>query len=243
MMLDYHYSARAVAESDSDTVLLPIGSTEQHGDHLPIGTDFFIAQELSKEIAGKLGCFLLPTLPISTCREHQGKKGSVWISPDLFFHVIQDIVRSLYDQGFRKVILLLSHGGIFVAGPAIRELNLSYPDLSAIRVDLMQFFPIAQASGIIECDGNLHACEFETSLMLYLKPELVHMELAQDFIPDAPREFLNYASMLQLSPCGVWGKPSLATAAKGESLFRLIVDGSVDYVKRTFAKLDGVRAV
>lgn len=152
--------------------------------------------------------------------------------------MIQDVIKCLYAQGFRKIILLLAHGGIFIAGPAIRELNLSYPDLSIIKLEFMQFFSTALKIGILECDNNLHACEFETSLMLHLRPETVHMDLVCDSIPQVPREFLNYAPVLKISPCGVWGKPSLASAEKGEQLYHLIVRESLAYIEQTFTKLE-----
>ena len=102
-MLDFTKTVDDIVAEATELAILPIGSTEQHGPHLPMCTDYTVATEISKRIAEKTGGYLLPTLPISTCYEHKGKKGSVWMKPDTFYKVIQDIVLCLKDQGFSKV--------------------------------------------------------------------------------------------------------------------------------------------
>lgn len=235
-MIDYNRTADEIVKESSDLAILPIGSTEQHGPHLPVCTDFVIATEIAKRIAEKTGAYLLPTLPISTCYEHKGKKGSVWMKPDTFYHVIQDIVLCLKEQGFKRVAVLLAHGGIFVANPAIRELNAMYDDLKVAKIDFLQFFGTKEMTEILECKDNLHACEYETSLMLYLREETVKKDKIKDadFIPDYPRDFLNYVSLVKLSKTGVWGKASLGTKEKGEKITNILVDKSVEYMNMVF---------
>ena len=239
-MLDFNKTADDIVNEASELAILPIGSTEQHGPHLPMCTDYIVATEISKRIAEKTGAYLLPTLPISTCYEHKGKKGSVWMKPDTFYHVIQDIVRCLKDQGFKKVAVVLGHGGIFVATPAIRELNAMYYDLKVAKIDFLQFFGTKEMSEILESKDNLHACEYETSLMLYLREELVKKEKIQeaDFVPDYPRDFLNYVSLVKLSKTGVWGKASLGTKEKGEKIVGVLVDESIKYMNKVFDTME-----
>ena len=119
----YCSTADEIEYGNADIAILPIGSTEQHGPHLPIATDYLIATAFGKKIAEGLGAFLLPALPISTCREHRGKRGSVWMRPITFFSVVTDITMCLKEQGFKKIVFLNCHGGNFTLGPAIRELN------------------------------------------------------------------------------------------------------------------------
>ena len=233
-MVSYYSTADEIEMAGVDTVILPIGSTEQHGPHLPVATDFLIASAVGGGIAGKLGAFLLPTLPISTCREHMGKKGSVWMNPDTFYHMLLDTVLSLKEQGFKKIIILLAHGGIFMAGPAIRELNATNPDIKVVKVDIVQFFQSDEMMKILECKDNLHACEFETSLILHLNEELVRRDKIVDAVPNVPRDYLNYAPIFKYSQSGVWGKPSLATKEKGEKVLELLVKESVKYVNSVF---------
>ena len=239
-MLDFNKTADEIVEGAGELAILPIGSTEQHGPHLPMCTDYVVATEISKRIADKTGGYLLPTLPISTCYEHKGKKGSVWMKPDTFYHVIQDIVLCLKGQGFKKVAVVLGHGGIFVATPAIRELNAMYDDLKVAKIDFLQFFGTKEMSEILESKDNLHACEYETSLMLYLKEELVKKDKIKDadFVPDYPRDFLNYVSLVKLSKTGVWGEASLGTKEKGEKIVDILVKESINYMNRVFDTME-----
>lgn len=239
-MIDFNRTADDIVNESNELAILPIGSTEQHGPHLPVCTDYVVATEISKRIAEKTGAYLLPTLPISTCYEHKGKKGSIWMKPDTFYHVIQDIVLCLRDQGFKKVAVVLGHGGIFVATPAIRELNAMYDDLKVAKIDFLQFLATKEMNEILECKDNIHACEYETSLMLYLKEETVKKDKIKDadFIPDCPRDFLNYVSLIKLSDTGVWGKASLGTKEKGEKITKILVDKSVEYMKSVFDNME-----
>lgn len=235
----YNSTADEIEQGNADIAILPIGSTEQHGPHLPIATDYLIASAFGEKIAKKLGAFLLPALPISTCLEHRGKKGSVWIKPATFMNTVTDIVKCLKDQGFKKIVFLNCHGGNFSLGPAVRELNASNPDMKVIILDFEKFFPQMLEKKLLECKDNLHACEYETSLMLYLHSQLVRKEKIEDCIPSISREYLNYDSIFKYSKNGVWGMPSLASAEKGEKIFNLIVKGSVDYISRAFDYFEG----
>ncbi len=231
-MLDYYSTADEIQDSGIDTALLPVGSVEQHGPHLPIATDLMIASAVGKKVSERLNVLLLPTLPVSTCREHMGKKGSVWINPDTFYYMIRDIVLSLKEQGFKRVILLIAHGGIFIANPAVRELNATNNDIKVIKVDLVGFMGSKEMAVILDCEDNLHAGELETSIILYLDKELVKKKKNVDSIPGVPRDYLNYGSIFKYSENGVWGKPSLASCEKGEKIFGLLVDMSINYVKK-----------
>ena len=230
-MLSYYNTVKEVEESGVDTAIIPIGSIEQHGSHLPMGTDYFFADAISRAVAEKMNAFLYPPIPFSTCYEHKGSKGSLCMRPSTFYQMLQDLVLNLRDQGFKKVIVYIAHGGVFVAGPAVRELNALYDDLQVALV-----YGAGDTSDILECKDEIHAGEKETSLMLYLHKDTVNQEemMKNDFIPDCPREFLNYASLLKLSKTGVWGKPSLASEEKGKKIFDRVVDGIVEYVEKVF---------
>ena len=85
--------------------------------------------------------------------------------------------------------------------------------------------------------NDLHAGEEETSVILYLQEKTVKKEemIKNDFVPSVPREYMNYASLLKLSPTGVWGKPSFASREKGEKLFELMVEHCLNYIQDAFA--------
>lgn len=232
-MLSYYNTVNEVEASGIDTALIPVGSVEQHGSHLPIGMDYFAADALCKGIAEKLNCLLYPTIPFSTCYEHKGSRGSLCMRPTTFYSLVQDLVLNLREQGFKRVIFFIWHGGVFIAGPAIRELNALYDDIQVIQVTGLQSPKI---EALLDSHGEIHAGERETSLMLHIDPSTVNKEemAKNDTEPNYPRDFLNYASILKLSPNGVWGKPSLASEEKGKKLFDVYVDVAIEYINRAF---------
>ncbi|NLY17800.1 MAG: creatininase family protein [Clostridiaceae bacterium] len=237
-MLTYYSTREDIENSGVDTVVLPIGSIEQHGPHLPIGTDFLIGNKIGEAVSKRIRALLLPTLPISTCREHKGCRGNVWINSDTLYHALRDITESLKSQGFRRIILIIAHGGIFISGPATREINSDNEEIKIIRVDLLNFLPHIQKEGILESDNNLHACEYETSLMMYLYDDLVRKDKIEDCIPEIPRDYLNYTTIPKACKNGVWGRPSLANAEKGERIFDILIEKCVEYISDVNRVLD-----
>lgn len=233
-MISYYNTINEIEESGVDTAIIPIGSIEQHGSHLPIGMDYFSADALSKGLAEKLNALLYPTIPFSTCYEHKGSKGSLCMRPTTFYQMLQDLVLNLHNQGFKKVIVLITHGGVHVAAPAIRELNALHDDLQVVL--LMGVVNDKMRAVLDNKSGEIHAGEKETSLMLYIDKDTVNQEemLKNDCIPPYPQDFMNYASILKLSKNGVWGKPSKASEEKGKLLFEYYIEEAIDYIKRAF---------
>jgi len=235
-MLLNRQSADAIMAADPDIAVISVGSIEQHGPHLPVITDWKIAEALGDAVAERLNAFSIPALPISTCREHMGKKGSVWMSAATFMAMMTDIVLSLKEQGFQRVAILQCHGGIFAMNPIVRELNARYnPELMVAHIDVCSFFPFLYSEGILETDTELHAGECETSQMLYLLPESVDMDKAADFVPNAPRPYLSYSSIFRLSPSGVWGEPTKASAEKGRKIMERMTELTVGQINDAFA--------
>lgn len=235
----YTLTADEIVAKDPELAIIPVGSIEQHGPHLPVMTDWAIATELGKRVAEKLDAFLLPALPVSTCREHMGKKGSVWMEPTTFYQMMNDIILSLKTQGFKKVGIIQCHGGIFIMPPLVRDLNGKYnPDLMVALADSVSFGAKLYAEGIAETNTELHAGEGETSKMLAIAPETVHMDRAVDYIPTVPRPYLSYGSIFRASPTGVWGEPSKATAEKGEKMLQRMAELAVEELTKAFAYME-----
>lgn len=231
-MISYNNTAKEIKDSGVDMAILPIGSVEQHSSHLPIGTDVMLASAMGEAIAERINALLLPTLPISTCYEHKGVKGSVCMRPSTFYQMLQDIVLCLRDQGIKKVLVVLGHGGIFVAAPAIRELNALYDDLQVILVHTES----GKGERKSVCENTkheIHAGESETSIMLYLHEKLVNKTLMMenDFTPEYPQNMLNHVPLTKISKTGAWGMPSLATKEKGEVIFNCMIDNAVEYIE------------
>lgn len=160
-------------------VLLPVGATEQHGPHLPVGTDRFavehVAREAARRVADRVPIVVAPTLPFGSSHHHLPFGGTLSLGTATYYRVVSDLVESLLTAGFRRVFVLNGHGGnheliqLAVRDLALtREANLaaaSYWTVAwdeLVRLDTHHFgrFP-----------G--HAGAFETSLVLALRPDLV----------------------------------------------------------------------
>lgn len=183
----YRKTADEIMALNPELAIIPVGSLEQHGPHLPVMTDWAIASELGRRVAEKMNAFLVPAMPISTCRENMGKKGTVWMEPLTYYQMMTDIITSLKMQGFKKVAILQMHGGVFINTPLVRDLNArNNPDLMVALVDGCSFFETLFRDSIVETDTELHAGEMETSMMLSIAPETVHMDRVVDFVPNTP---------------------------------------------------------
>ncbi|MDY6867148.1 MAG: creatininase family protein, partial [Chloroflexota bacterium] len=162
----------------------------------------------------------------------------VWMEPPTFYQMLTDIIMSLKTQGFKKVCILQCHGGIFVMTNIVRDLNAKYnPDLMVANIDTISLLPILMKEGLVE-SSELHAGELETSKMLALAPEAVHMDRAVDFVPDVPRPYLSYGSIFRATPLGVWGEPTRATKEKGEALLKRSVELAVEQMQKIFAYME-----
>ena len=242
MLLGY-CTLEEIIQSGTDIAILSIGSIEQHGPHLPVTTDWEIATALGKGVAEKSGGFYVPAFPVSTNRESMGHRGSaVGMSPKVLYDMLWDICTCLKDQGFRKIGIIQAHGGVFILTALVRELNATFqPHLMVAKLDYLELWPGLIPAGILETNTELHAGEGETSLMLHLRPELVHMDKAVDWVPkkDVERGDLNYGTFLRYCPDGVWGEAKCATAEKGRKMLEFMIDGLTQRMERAFTLMEG----
>ena len=118
--------------------------------------------------------------------------------------------------------------------PLIRDLNArNNPDLMVALADITNYGAKLYAEGIAETNTELHAGEGETSKMLAIAPETVHMDKAEDFIPTVPRPYLSYGSIFRATPTGVWGEPTKASAEKGERMLERMSEICVEEVEKS----------
>lgn len=228
-MLTLHHTRFEIAAADCTAAVLPVGAIEQHGRHLPVGTDTLLAQALAERLAARLDAYLLPPLAITSSIEHRRAKGTVYLRADTLALVVRDIAESLHHSGFTRLILANFHGGNWVLKPAVRQLNR---DLAGFRAILVQPELGADDYNAIfdHPRGDVHGGEFETSLMLHLHPALVRglPTAAEEDYP--PQAFLDYFDMTELTRDGHWGWPEAATADKGRRALDALVATGLRFV-------------
>jgi creatinine amidohydrolase len=205
------------------TVLIPFGSTEEHGSHLPLDTDTLHATEVGRKLAEQRPLFVAPPIHYGVCRSTSRHPGTVTISTETLKQLTIDIVSSLQRQGLRNFVLLSGHAGgthmaaLTDAGERLLEL------LPAIRIAVVTEYMLAAGEGkhLIETAGDAHAGEIETSRILHSHPQLVKGRAAKEF-PSFPTGIL-VRDKQKFWPGGVWGDPGKASAEKGARLEQLVV--------------------
>jgi creatinine amidohydrolase/Fe(II)-dependent formamide hydrolase-like protein len=214
---------KAELEAGRDTVVIAFGATEQHGPHMPLATDALLGDHLARLVAERLDAFVAPTLRIGCSEHHLGFPGTLSISTDTFRAVVADLVRSLALGGFRRAVLLPTHGGNF--GPlasALEELGpIEGIEIRALT-DLGALLAIAQL-GADEHDvplgeGGLHAGEWETSMLAAIHPDLVHLDRGQPgYTGDLERAIglMFSGGVRSVSENGVIGDPARANPEHG----------------------------
>jgi len=231
-MLDIRNTVREICNRRPRIVVLPIGAVEQHGGHLPVGTDWIIAEEIALRVAKELDAFLLPGLPFSMSQCHGPSPGTVWLTPLTLAAVVEDLVTALYKQGLRTIVIINGHGGNFILPDIVEDLCDRYKGLELILLpefpELVEYFFSAEAA-----KSDIHAGEVETSIQLFLNKDYVVLEEMQDFVPAAGREYLDYVFLPDLSPSGVWGRPSKSNPDKGRDYLEAYVNACVRYVRDT----------
>lgn len=219
---------RALAARDA-IVIVPVGSTEQHGPHLPVQVDALLAGEVARRAArlaaGREPVVVAPTVWMGLAEHHMSYGGTITLDFPTFHAVLRCVCDSIVRHGFRRVLLLNGHGGNIAAmtvivGELKRELK------ATIATATYWTLPRAAEAfaAILERQPNVrHACEAETSMLLHLKPDLVDTEAMGAL--EAPTKGLldqagvyRWRSFAEMTESGVIGVPSAASAEKGERL-------------------------
>ena len=215
----------------SRTVLLPFGSVEEHGPHLPLSTDTIEAYEVCKKAAQRLPLFVAPPIHYGNCRSTACHPGTISISTGTLKALFIDIVTSLRSHGLRCFVALTGHAG----GAHRMALQDAGEDLIGrfddIFIAVVTEYDLAQdeGAGLIETVGDSHAGEIETSRILHSHPQLVKGSASREF-PSFPPGIL-VRDKRRYWPGGVWGDPGKATAEKGAKLEELVVGKLIDLVR------------
>jgi len=230
-------------------VVLPLGAIEQHGPHMAVSTDTDIVTMVAMGAEEKMQekMMLCPTLSFGSSHHHLSFGGTISISPELYTQVIVDLVSSLLQGGFRRIVLLNGHGGnITPVKQALALLSHRYDKGIQPNVVLATYWELAGSvfagDPPMESPALSHACEYETSLMLHLFPgkvDTTKVERAErpksngytGWEDDEPyRGVTIFKQTSFISSNGCSGEPQLATAEKGAHLYKYAVESLVNFL-------------
>jgi creatinine amidohydrolase/Fe(II)-dependent formamide hydrolase-like protein len=186
----------------SDLVLVPVGSTEQHGPHLPLETDSIIAESVAGEVASRIGARLGTTIKVGVSVEHMDFPGTETLTVEEFKQRIKEA-----GEKYGNAVFINGHGG---NNKSLRELGVRHVNLTTL------FRPYD------------HAGEIETSLIMYLRPELVKREEIRKHDFKWPER--DGWRMVDYSKSGVLGDPTAASVGKGEEYFNELVEKTVELI-------------
>lgn len=235
------------ARREAAAALIPIGSIEEEGPHLPLGVDTLVAVEVAKSVAHRLPVIILPEVSIGYSEWHKGFPGTLSLSISTLTQMLREICGDLVEQGLNRIVFINPHVG---NETPIMEVAIELRRKSLARVAMFHLWTIANEmakdmEGLVE-KKFAHGGEMMTSVMLALRPDLVHMEgAAKEFekplMEGSKQEgsfkvlFKNrhinfYCLSKELTNSGVMGDPTHATREKGEIIVKMWVDLICDFI-------------
>jgi creatinine amidohydrolase len=227
-------------------VVLPVAAVEQHGPHLPLATDRMIAEHLVAELNARMGpsILVLPNVPVGCSDHHMDFAGSLTLQHETFLGVAMQYLHSAWRHGFRNFLVLNSHGGNQGIGQVLLEqFGTQHADS---RIVVATWWRVASEALLALNEtgqgGVGHACEFETSLMLHIAPQLVRMDAApaRSNLPTfewAKADLLRssraslFRTMREMTPSGAFGEPRGASAEKGRQITDIVCDALAEILR------------
>jgi creatinine amidohydrolase len=233
-------------DRERTVLLLPLGSVEQHGRHLPVGTDTMLASAVSVAAAQRLPrrAVVLPSPWYGLSPHHMRFPGTITLAAGTILALIEDIAASVVAHGFQRLVVVNGHGGNIGLVDVLSS-TLGYRFYGRARIAALTYFQLAGdaiAKLRLSPPGGMgHACEFETAMMQNLRPDLVAIARAETTYPDPGSAYLStdllggsrvrtYHDFGDLSASGTLGDPSLASPEAGARFQAVVVDELVRFL-------------
>jgi creatinine amidohydrolase len=200
-------------------LIVPVGSCDQHGPHLPVSCDTIIVERLASDLSAEFGVLLAPTVEYGVNVEtERGFAGNASMRKKTLHRMLNDLVDTWEATGVREFILLTAHEH----DPHLEAMSTVITKEARVRV--VDMFGVYFGDLLDGQAEPMHGDEVDTSLLLYIAPELVKMDEAQDYMMSREelRRYRRGAFRIPSSSAGSIGRPSLASAAKGQALYERI---------------------
>lgn len=215
------------------TVILPVGAVEEHGPHLPLGTDALHALEVARRAAELRPVLVAPPLFYGLCRSTREHPGTVSLRGDTLRRVVTELGREFHRNGLKNLIILSGHaGGTHMAAlvEAGEQLLAEFPDLQVAVCNILELLRevLSDRPELVKTKGDAHAGEVETALMLAAYPHLVKGKAPAEW-PAFPKYVL-VRDKRRYWPGGVWGDPGAATPSQGEAIIQAEVTRLVELI-------------
>ncbi len=230
-------------------VILPQGSVEQHGPHLPTGTDIFAANVIAHAVAERLDGLVLPGGPLGVTPLHMPYEGTITLTPETYMRAVTETCASTAQHGAKYLLILNWHEGNI---PALALAAESLHREHGMTVLTVQACNVAEDMFGHECNGLTHGGEIETLAVLAYRPELVHLDRIDDSSDhehaskmDKLRRTPGYQPVLtdirSIAPTGWYGSPQQATVEKSSRMVNALADAIANEATEIFQQLDVIQ--
>ena len=220
--------------NDKTVAVLIFGSCENHGDHLPFGSDFIFPFELAKRVAVKIqNLIILPPIPYGVSSHHKKFYMTISIGTNTLISLIENLLESVYNNGVHKILIINGHdGNIAPIEIAARNTKDRYPNITiACLESWWELIGKISPDTFNVWDGLGHGGEAETSAMMTIRPDLVNKNnIPEDTIPNLPKHIRIFWTMDELTKTGATGSPNNGSVQKGDVICRILEDILISFL-------------
>ena len=233
------------AVNSNSIAFIILGSCENHGNHLPFGSDSIFPLNLAKIISDDIGknnpssdhnCFILPVIPYGVSIHHNDFQMTMSLKFSTMISMIEDVLDSLAKNNIKKVVIINGHdGNIAPIEVASRNLKDKYPDLVIACLESWWVLVGQKSTNLFNVWGGLgHGGEAETSAMMAIRPDLVDLRSApEQIIPNLPSDDIRlYWKFSELTTTGATGAPKEASVQKGQEIIDILKRVVLDFINK-----------